>query len=207
MEDVNYNIMRYELNEAGYLEKVFFGCASGECIGYTGNVPEGYETLEDWYEDNCNNIKAWKIVDNNLAYDVSKDAELQKIYEQEEIDNSCVTHKELYGLQKEIEDIQDINNSQYTEVSSSGKLITINNVKKVYPKLKLTNIDCYSFNKVDVVVTGKNMLPNTSYSQELAGIKFEQNEDKSITINGTSTEDIEYNIAGTSNNSSSIFAF
>lgn len=210
-EVFNYNKLRYILDKSGYVCHASLGaliiCDLGECTEYNGDIPNGYSSIEEWYDGEIEKLNAWKIVEGNLVFDNAKYAELQEKCKQQELDNLCVTHKELYGLQKEVEDIQDINNSQYTEASSSGKLITINNVKKVYPKLKLTNIDCYLFDKVDVVVTGKNMLPNNSYSLELSGIQFEQNEDKSITINGTSTEDIEYNIAGTSINTSPFLCF
>ena len=70
--------MRYELDGNGYVNKVFFGCNSGTCTEYTGDVPTGYETLEKWSEEA--NIKAYKVVDGQLVYDSAKDAELQELY-------------------------------------------------------------------------------------------------------------------------------
>lgn len=67
--------MRYELDGNLYISKVFFGCMSGLCEEYTGTVPEGYTTLEDWATNA--NIRAYKIVDGNLVYDADRDAELQ----------------------------------------------------------------------------------------------------------------------------------
>jgi len=67
--------VRYELDGNGYVCKVFFGCMSGLCEEYTGTVPEGYETLEDWAVST--NIRAYKIVDGNLVYDAERDEELQ----------------------------------------------------------------------------------------------------------------------------------
>jgi hypothetical protein len=205
-ETFEYDKLRYILDKNGYVCHVSLGalilCDLGECTEYTGEIPNGYSTIEEWYDGEINKLNAWKITEGNLVFDDIRYNELQEKCKLEEIDNSCVTHKELYGLQKTIEDIQDVNNSQYTEATTSGKVIIIDNVKKVYPRIKLTNIDCYSFNKVDVIVCGKNILPNTALTQEISGITFTQNEDRSITIDGTSTEEIEYNIGGTSYNTS-----
>ena len=68
--------MRYELCENGYINKVFFGCHSGTCTLYEGNIPEGYNSLEEW-ADNAN-IRAYKIVDGNLVYDSERDNALQE---------------------------------------------------------------------------------------------------------------------------------
>lgn len=75
--------MRYELGNDGYISKVFFGCYSGTCTEYVlvekggkGTIPEGYETLEEWAE--TANIRAYKIEEGNLHYDLEKDVELQK---------------------------------------------------------------------------------------------------------------------------------
>ena len=74
-EIFNYNMMRYDLDEEGYILNVFFGCMSGTCAGYEGTIPEGYETLVEW-ADNAN-IRAYKVIDGNLAYDSVRDAQLK----------------------------------------------------------------------------------------------------------------------------------
>lgn len=71
--------MRYEL-KSGYIHKVFFGCQSGSCKLYSGTIPSGYTSLEEWAEKA--NIRAYKIVSGNLTYDSAKDATLQKEYEE-----------------------------------------------------------------------------------------------------------------------------
>lgn len=68
--------MRYELCENGYISKAFFGCYSGSCTLYEGDIPEGYTSLVEW-ADNAN-IRAYKIVDGNLTYDAERDEELQE---------------------------------------------------------------------------------------------------------------------------------
>lgn len=196
--------MRYILDNDGYIMNISFGneieCDLGTCTLYTGEIPTDYETIEEWLDEEIDKLNAWKIVDGNLVYDENKYKELQAQYAQEEVDNSCVTHKELYGLQ--IEAIQNYSDSPYTQASANGKIITFNNGKKVYPKIKLTNIDGYSFSKVDLIVTKKNMLPNEALSMNINGLDFTQNEDRSITINGASTAETEYTISGSSANTS-----
>lgn len=81
MDEINYDIMRYELDSNGYISNIYFGCASGTCAGYQGAIPSGYDSLEDWAENA--NIKAYKIVNGNLVYDAQRDAELQTQYEVE----------------------------------------------------------------------------------------------------------------------------
>lgn len=192
--------MRYKIDKNNYIDEVYFNCHSGSCTEYTGTIPDGYDSLEEWAENA--NIRAYKIVEGNLVLDVSKDEELTKQYEQDAIDNSYVTHKELYGLIQEQDNIPDINDSPYTKANATGKIIKISNVKRVHPRVKLTNINCYDYDCINLVTTGKNMLPNEAHSQTISGISFTQNVDRSITLNGTSTNAIEYNIAGTSTNTS-----
>lgn len=67
--------MRYELNESGYVSKVFFGCHSGTCTLYEGTIPEGYSSLVEWADNS--NINAYYILDGNLTYDADKDAEIE----------------------------------------------------------------------------------------------------------------------------------
>lgn len=207
-ETFDYHKLRYILNSDGYICHASIGglivCDLGECTEYVGEVPSGYETIAEWYDEEIDKLNAWKIIDDNLVFDEKKCNELQEQCKQDEIDNSCVTRKEMFGLQKEIEDIQDINNSQYTEASADGKIITIDNVKKVYPRIKIKNIDCYKFDKVDLIVSNKNILPNEAVTQEISGVTFTQNEDRSITINGAAIENIEYNLAGANDNISPI---
>lgn len=201
--------MRYILDDLGYIEEVSFGaeiiCNDKNCTEYIGDIPDGYENLLEWSVNA--NIRAYKIVDDNLVFDENRNAELQTLYKQEEIDNGPVYHKELYGLQQQIEDIQDVSDSQYVKETATGKVVLIDNVKKSFPRIKLTNVDPYKFNKVDLIVTGKNLLRNEAATQTIAGIEFKQNADRSITVNGTSTEDIEYTIGGSSTNTSPFLCF
>lgn len=81
--------MRYILDANGYIDSVSctpFNCKDKSCKEYTGAIPEGYDSLEDWA---CNaNIRAYTIVDGNLTFDSAKDAELTALYEQEAENNA-----------------------------------------------------------------------------------------------------------------------
>lgn len=71
--------MRYILDDLGYIEEVSFYqmvCNDKTCTEYTGTIPEGYETLEEWAKNA--NIRAYKIVDGNLTYDSDRDTALQE---------------------------------------------------------------------------------------------------------------------------------
>lgn len=207
MEEINYDVMRYELDELGYLKNVFFGCASGECTGYTGSIPSGYDTLQDWYEDNCDSINSWKIVDNALLFDDVRCEELQEVYDKQQEDNRYVCHKELFEVQEQVDEIKNISDNQYMSKIASGDIIALDDCKKCFPRFKFTNIKCYDFNKINLIVSGKNMLVNEALTQTINGIEFTQNKDKSITLKGTATQQIEYNIAGTSSNTSAFLCF
>ena len=77
--------MRYILDDLGYIEEISFGgyieCNNKTCTEYTGEVPEGYDSLIDWVEKA--NIRAYYLLDGNLTYDADKDAELQVLYSEE----------------------------------------------------------------------------------------------------------------------------
>ena len=74
--------MRYILDNLGYIEEVSSGhtmtCNNKSCTEYTGTIPEGYESLEEWAINS--NIRAYKIVDGNLTYDAERDELLKSQY-------------------------------------------------------------------------------------------------------------------------------
>lgn len=70
--------MRYIANDEGYLLEVSFGslitCGGVECTAYTGAVPSGYDSLEDWYLQQSDTLYKWQIVDGNLVEDTTASA-------------------------------------------------------------------------------------------------------------------------------------
>lgn len=71
--------MRYELDTDGYIKNVYFNCYTGKCSLYEGNIPDGYNTLEEWSENA--NIQAYNLVEGNLTYDATRETELEEEYE------------------------------------------------------------------------------------------------------------------------------
>lgn len=70
--------MRYIADSSGYLKEVAFGCqltcSGNTCTEYTGSVPSGYTSLEDWYVKESEKLYRWKIVSGNLTLDSSATA-------------------------------------------------------------------------------------------------------------------------------------
>ena len=70
--------MRYIVNSSNYVLAVGFGCdlrVSGkDCTEYTGSIPSGWNSLEEWYEDEGDKLWRWKIVSGNLTLDSSAKA-------------------------------------------------------------------------------------------------------------------------------------
>lgn len=207
-ETFDYDKLRYILDKDGYVCHASLGgliiCDLGECTEYNGEVPEEYEDIKDWYDAELERINAWKIVDGNLVFDNAKYSELLIKWEAEATANRLVKYNELFELESDIENLKAINQEQYGTSNRNGKVISIANALQTSPYIKLTNIDPYKTNIIKLLINGKNILPNEATSQTISGITFEQNEDRSITINGTAEADIEYNIAGGSSNTNPI---
>ena len=207
-EEINYNNMRYELDEDGYIYQVYFGCASGTCQSYEGEVPDGYSDLQEWYEENCTTINAWKIVDGNLTLDTAKEANLQAIHEQESVDNSYVTHKELNAIKiEQDENLKELYDEQSIENSTFNRLNTLINGAN----LNVEKVDIRTESSISedfkMFFTSGNMLPNEMTNKTINGLTFSVNDDKSINISGTSTSEVEVSLAGTSTNTEVLFSF
>ncbi len=74
--------MKYILDSNGYVESAScnpISCDDKVSQEYKGTIPDGYETLDEWIL--YANIRAYKIVNNNLVYDAARDAELQAEWE------------------------------------------------------------------------------------------------------------------------------
>lgn len=195
MEEINYDIMRYELDENDYVLSVFFGCSSGYCTGYEGEIPSGYSTIEEWALNA--NIRAYKMIEGNLVFDEARNKELEELYAKEAKDNSCVRFKDLYDLENKIDDVIDLASGQYEILTTEGNVIDVDRVKSSFPKIKITQIKDSYIQRLRFVISQKNLLRNDAVDEDINGVSFMQNDDRSITIYGTATDDIEYNILGT----------
>jgi hypothetical protein len=192
--------MRYVLDNNGYVElcsKTHIECNDRGCTEYKGTIPAGYSSLEDWAINA--NIRAYKVVDGNLVYDPDRDSDLQKRYEREAEDNTLATHRW-------VKDKLSVSNSVVTDEFSSEKagnsLIVIDDAGNYeIPYLKVENV---SASYVNVISSNKNILGVEALSNTVNGVRFDIN-DGTITLNGTATDNIEFNLNGTSTNTEMLF--
>lgn len=192
--------MRYELDNEGYILNVFFGCISGSCIEYTGTIPDGYDSLGEWAENA--NIRAYKLVDGNLAFDATRDAILQAEYEKEADDNRTVVYKEIKNITNIVnEDIVEMYMESTSNLAKISKATDSNKFASKFIYLK-ANKDITG--SIQIKFNNSNFLTNDAISKNESGISFEVNEDRSININGTAESDIEFNIAGTNTNTKTV---
>lgn len=187
--------MRYKLDASGYILAVAFNSYLDGCVEYTGEVPSGYKSLDDWASRAC--IQAYYIDGKgNLVIDFDRETELRNRQEQEAIDYSPVLRKDIYDTEGAIEE-------QYMREIATGKVVILKDIKTIAPKVKITGIKS-GYNKFSIYAQGKNMLPCIAESCVVSGVTFSKNVSGSITILGTSTENVEYVIAD--GGSSPVFA-
>lgn len=197
--------MRYILDNNGYVElcsETHIECNGRGCTEYTGEVPAGYESLEDWAINA--NIRAYKIVDGNLVYDANRCSILEAQFEKEAEENRYVCYKEISNITNILKtDNVDAYKRSTTGLLSLLEVIDSNKYASDFIKLvaneNLTGSVTLKFNN-------GNLLTNDATSKTESGISFVANADRSITINGTATEDIEFNIGGTNTNTKPILA-
>lgn len=101
--------MRYDIDANNYITNVYFNCNSGTCTEYTGSIPDGYTSIEEWASNS--NILAYKIVDGNLVYDSAKDAELQEQWAREETNNISVITDLIYPIGSLYMSVNNVNPS------------------------------------------------------------------------------------------------
>lgn len=175
--------MRYKLDASGYVCAVSFGCYLDDCTEYTGAIPTGYKTLDDWASNAC--IQAYYIDPNgNLVIDFARKTECENKQAQEAIDYAPLLRKDLY----ETDEVLD---SQYVRQTATGKVIVLEDIKTIAPRVKITDIDP-GCNKLSIYTQGRNMMPCHAVSCVIDGVTFTKNASGSITVLGTATKAIEY---------------
>lgn len=124
--------MRYILNNSGYVEEVSnyeIVCNNNTCTEYTGTIPEGYETLEEWALNA--NVRAYKIVDGNLTYDSEEDTRLQNEWKK----SICFEPESIeigYNLSGSIMTADAFGNVYFkTNVHKNGGTLTVASYTKV----------------------------------------------------------------------------
>ena len=178
--------MRYTLDSSGYVFAVAFGSYLDNCKEYTGEVPAGYRTLEEWATTAY--IHAYYILDDNLTLDSERLEECQNRQAQEAIDYAPLVRKDLY----ENDEVLD---SQYIRQVATGKVIVLENIKTIAPRVRITNINPYEYDTLTLQTQCKNMMPCTCRGQTISGVSFTKNFNGSVGVIGKATADIEYIIS------------
>ena len=198
--------MRYILNNEGYIYDVSFGaeieCDLGTCTEYKGEVPEGYETIEEWYEEESEKLNAWKIVEGNLVFDENRYEELQTIYEKEAENNTLATHKWVNDKLNKINTTYD----DELAASTSGSMVRVFDAQNgEIPRIKLTTEETIN-GKLKIKVSNMNLIEIKAISQTINGLGFNINEEEgSITVHGTATADTEFILNGSLTSTDELF--
>jgi hypothetical protein len=204
-ETFDYHKLRYILDKDNYVCHASLGglvvCDLGECTEYIGDIPKGYETIEEWFEEELERINAWKIVENNLVFDENKYNELQAKWEIEAEENASATHK--YVNDK----LNEVNSVLVDELSTSAEDNTI--IKLVDSgDYNINNLKVYldpSNKEIQLKITNGNLIKNEAVSQTINDVEITVNEDKTITLNGTASSDTEIVLCGTNKNTDMLF--
>lgn len=113
--------MRIELGNNGYVKTVLFGCYTGECAEYVGEIPAGYSSLMEWADNAC--INAYYLDSNgNLVLDEARQTELEALYAQQEADNELITRK---VLTEALEQLKQEVTVPYEEIENEAGGITV----------------------------------------------------------------------------------
>lgn len=134
--------MRYILDDSGYIYSVSCNpieCDSKGCTGYTGAVPEGYDSIEQWAT--TANIRAYKIVNGNLTYDANRAAELEAEW------NQCESLLDaLFYKSGDTFSISSLNCTGHLTSSKTQMVFSIPTVKR------LNNINTIKLGTIYVVI-------------------------------------------------------
>lgn len=191
--------MRFELDGYGYVITVLWGCHTGLCLEYTGEVPAGYSSLKDWADHAC--INAYYLNDDgNLILDPAKESELKAAAELQAADNEVIRRKDLY------ESLEFLNSLavQKTEKVVTGNALQIEDGENAGTKILITSIEPYSYEKVDIFTQGKQMLRNDVIDKTISGVTFALLADGGIKISGTAAANINFDISGSETNTEPI---
>lgn len=197
---------RYILDSDGYICHGSFGCLIvcnlGECTEYNGEIPNGYSTIEEWFDGEIDKLNAWKIIENNLVFDENKYNELQIKYQKELEENENATKG---WVRKQANKTESIVIDELSNEIEGSSLILLNDSGN-YPIDKI-DIECEdeTISNIKVISSNKNLLGITNVSEEINGINITVNNDGSIKLNGTATNDIEFDLIGDSINQEMLF--
>lgn len=203
-EVFDYNKLRYILDKDGYLFHASFGgliiCDLGECTEYIGDIPEGYSTIEEWFEGEADKLNAWKIVDDNLVFDENKYNELEQIHKIEEEENSCASKKYVNDTLKKSTAV--VTDELANEVTGTSLIILDDAGNYEIPFLKVKSDTAQN---IEVVSSNKNILGIDAITSKINGVNITINTDGTIKLNGTANDYIEFNLNGSNANKEMLF--
>ena len=201
--EIDYSKLRYILDEDGYIFHASIGglivCDLGQCTEYDGTIPEGYETIVEWYDNEIEKLNAWKVIEGNLVFDENKYNELQVKWEKEAEENSLSTHKwvksQIHKSNSVVAD--ELSNN----VKGSSLVVLKDSGNYEIPNVSISgNVD-----EVKVISSNRNILGINAVTKTIDGVTFDINSDGSITLNGVATKDIEFDLNGSNSNQEMLF--
>jgi hypothetical protein len=188
--------MRYKLDIYGYVSAVSFGCYLNNCAEYTGKIPAGYNTLEEW-ADNAY-INAYYISNGNLTLDSEKLAQLKSQEAIDKVENAPLIRKDIFESEETLK-------KQYKKETVTGKVITLADINPLSPSVRITGVNPLNYPVMSIYTQGKNMMPFHARTETISGVTFTVSEDGKVDISGTATKAIEYTIAGSAENTKPLF--
>lgn len=201
--EIDYSKLRYILDEDGYICHASIGglivCDLGQCTEYKGTIPEGYETIAEWYDNEIEKLNAWKVIEGNLVFDENKYKELQNKWEKEAEENSLSTHSwvknQIHKSNSVV--VDELSNN----VKGSSLVVLKDSGNYEIPNVSISgNVD-----EVKVISSNRNILGINAITKTIDGVTFDINSDGSITLNGVATKDIEFDLNGTNSNQEMLF--
>ena len=223
-ETFDYRKLRYILGHDGYICHASIGglivCDLGECTEYTGEIPNNYFTIEEWYDSEYERLNAWKIVDGNLVFDTARYSQLQKKCAKEEEENRLVHYKEIKNItsiykqdlyemyqqstseESNLVEVTDANRFEVIDLKlkSNGDIATTEEAKEHYIKgssdAYCKSVEIYG-ESTQETRSGKNKLPfkyHDSTGKTVYGITFTVNDDGSVTANGPASGNASFNL-------------
>lgn len=203
--------MRYILNSEGYVWEASLGaaimCDLGNCTEYTGKIPSGYSTIDEWLIEEAPRLNAWKIVDGNLVFDRDKAAELERICNEQARLNRHVTYGEVEGMLNNL-DIEVSNKNEIEGIlpirTEEGEVIYVDDSSS-YPVERILVTAKETIEDFNLYISTSNMLPNEAKSGSKSGVAYVVNEDKSIELYGSLTNNFDLTINGSEGNTKPLF--
>ncbi|MCQ2087651.1 MAG: hypothetical protein MJZ37_06245 [Bacilli bacterium] len=210
--------MKYILDDDGYIEELIFatGAQIGRdgvaCTEYTGSIPSGFTSLEEWAQ--LVNVRAWRLVDGDLSFNPVRLAELEAAANEEETMYRPATMEDLY---KAVSVYTDNSQQSYSQYVSGNTYLTMEGSGGfAIPQFVITSIslwkddsgkwnedstnwntvESYFPSKLEIVTSTKNLLPIDFDKYIQSGLTITREYDGGLSIYGTTAENKEIVLCG-----------